>query len=239
MFDAKATTPPSSQFNSQLRTQSFNQNHPALNLTPSQPDYLNTLRNVTNPSVNPINNYVFKTDVPPPNTKVPPPPLPQFGLPQSSQSLFNNPNSTNFPSTVPSMQNSYQRVMPPYQATQFPTPPNHTFNVKAEEPPTWWPNTQNPSSFSRNENFNMNFPFNSSLPFMQQPDFNKSQQNQAGGDMFSLPWNNFGPRGNYMEPNINTDNSGPPLSMRQTMLKESNTLASPMNRPVSIYACQQ
>lgn len=193
---------------------------------------MNTLRNVSNPSASSINNYVFKTDVPPPNTKVPPPPLPQFGLPQTSQSVFN---------TNPSMQNTFntplhQRGMPPYQPTMFSA--SNQFSVKVEEPPTvhssWWSNTQNTPSFSRNDNFNMNFPFNNSLPFMQQPDFNKSQPNQAGGDMFNMPWNNFGPRNNFMDPNINLDNSGPQLSMRQTMLKETNSLAPSMNRPVSI-----
>lgn len=241
-FETKtASSSSSSQFNSQLRTQSFNQNHPALSLPSAQSDYLNTLRNVTNPTANPISNFVFKTDVPPPNTKVPPPPLPQFGLPQPSQSLFNaNSTTATFPSAVPPIQNSFntpihQRGMPPYPSTMFSV--SSQFNVKAEDPSTvhssWWPNTQNTQGFPRTDNFNRNFPFNNSIPFMQQPDFNKSQPNQAGGDMFNMPWNNFGPRNNFMEPNINVENSGPPLSMRQTMLKETNSLAPSMNRPVS------
>jgi hypothetical protein len=95
-FEAKPIASPStSQFNPPLRTQSFNQNHPAFPIPPpTQQDYLNTLRNVTKPPLNQPTNFVFpKTDVPPPNGKTVPPPMVPYPTHQNSQSLFNNSNN--------------------------------------------------------------------------------------------------------------------------------------------------
>jgi hypothetical protein len=45
----------------------------------------------------------------------------------------------------------------------------------------------------------MNYSFGNNMQYMQQ-DYNKPQNNQAGGDMFNSPWNNFG-RSNFLEAN--------------------------------------
>ncbi|XP_015832940.2 nonsense-mediated mRNA decay factor SMG7 isoform X1 [Tribolium castaneum] len=177
-FDTKP-----SPFNPPLRTQSFNQNHPAFPIPPppppSQPDYLNTLRNVTKP--------------PQPNSFVFPP-------------------KTENPSMVPFQNNFNQRVY------QFPG--GNPYKMEETNSP-WWPNTsqnyqQRPDSF-------VNYPFSNNMPYV--PDYNKTQNNQAAGDMFNSPWNTFG-RTNLLESNMNYEN----LSMRQTMLKE----ATPPSRPVSL-----
>jgi hypothetical protein len=235
-FEAKPIASPStSQFNPPLRTQSFNQNHPAFPIPPpTQQDYLNTLRNVTKPPLNQPTNFVFpKTDVPPPNGKTVPPPMVPYPTHQNSQSLFNNSNNkSNYGNNVQMPQNTFnpavhQRVLPQYQNVQFPAP--NPYNVKLDDSgplpnSPWWPNS-NSQNYQRPDSFPMNYSFGNNMQYMQQ-DYNKPQNNQAGGDMFNSPWNNFG-RSNFLEANMNYENSGHAMSMRQTMLKESNNIGPP------------
>ncbi|KAJ3639053.1 hypothetical protein Zmor_008710 [Zophobas morio] len=236
-FDPKPISSPStSQFNPPLRTQSFNQNHPAFPIPPpTQPDFLNTLRNVTKPPppINQPTNFVFppKTDVPPPNTKPVPPPMVPY--PPSSQSLFNSTtsNKPNFGGGSVQMQPSafnptvHQRVLPQYQNVQFNSNP---YSVKMEESvpnsSPWWPN--NLQNYQRNDSFQMSYPFGGNVNYMQ----DYKQSNQAGGDMFNSPWNNFGR--SFLEGGMNFE-GGHGMSMRQTMLKESNNMGAVSGRGIN------
>ncbi|KAJ8921440.1 hypothetical protein NQ315_003058 [Exocentrus adspersus] len=225
------------QFNISLRTQSFNQNHPAFPLTPStQPDYLTSLRNVPNIQLDKETNYQFpKNDNVPMQIMPPYPPHPQnmnHNMPQNPSTGYQQP------------QNSYgnPQMSTPYQNMAFPS--SHPFNTwKREEmppmpSPSWWQNSGQPPPPPPNQNYRqdgypMNFPpytNNMNMPsylqqsnqMMQKHEY-KPANSQGSGDVFNSPWNNYS--GGYLNEGAglsreNSSNHG--MSMRQAMLKEAN-----------------
>lgn len=132
--------------NMSLRTQSFNQNHPAFPMPPpQQPDYLMNLRGQTDKTV----NYQFpKTDVPPPNF------MPAYHNNQNKPININlNQKPPNFPHNIPPP-NSYSSnnsgpIQGAFPNMQF-SPPSNFNNWKREEitpqvPNAWWQSSNLPA----------------------------------------------------------------------------------------------
>ncbi|KAJ8933960.1 hypothetical protein NQ314_013675 [Rhamnusium bicolor] len=248
----------SQQFNMPLRTQSFNQNHPAFPIAPpAQPDYLTSLRNVPNVQLDKGTNYQFpKSDNLPQN-------IPNIGMQimppyQNMQHPQNNVNmNVNMGQKPPGgyqqsplSQNSFNtpQMSTPYQNMSFPS--SHPFNTwKREEipplpNPSWWQNTSQPppSQNYRQDNYSINFPpysnnmpsyLQQSNPMMSKHDFNKPQSSQGGGDIFSSPWSNYS--SGYLNEGgtVGFENSNQGMSMRQAMLKEANLPGTPVGPPGS------
>lgn len=245
------------QFNLPLRTQSFNQNHPAFPITPpAQPDYLTSLRNVPNIQLDKGTNYQF-----PKNDKLPQN-IPTLGMQimppyQNIPHAPNNMNIThNMPPKPPSgyqqspmPQNSFSnpQISTPYQNISFPSSHPFTAAWKREEmpplpSPSWWQNTSQPPPPSQNyrqDSYPMNFPAYSnnvpsylqqSNPMMQKHEFNKPTSNQGSGDIFGSPWGNYS--GGYLNES-GESNSNHGMSMRQAMLKEANFPGGPVGPPSS------
>ncbi|KAG5894975.1 hypothetical protein JTB14_009706 [Gonioctena quinquepunctata] len=234
------------QFNQSLRTQSFNQNHPAFPIAPPpQLDYLATLRNVPNMQMDAGSNYQYpKKDGNMPSLGmqiIPPyqnmPPNKPIGMNMNQKPPMNYP---------PPQQNSFLQNSAPYQNVSFPS--SHPFNAWKREDvpilpnPSWWqqnPSQQPPPPQTYRSDYTMNFPSypppgNSYMPQGGSIMANKpAGGNQAGGvDIFNSPWSNFS--GSYMGGEgggMGFENTNQGMSMRQAMLKEANLPCTAVGPP--------
>lgn len=259
-FDAASTQQKQQQSNAQnqqftkpLRTQSFNQNHPAFPIAPpSQPDYLTSLRNVPNVQLDKGTNYQFpKNDSLPQN-------IPNIGMqimppyqnmqhPPGNVGMSQKPPGGYQQTHMPQSSFNNPQISTPYQNMSFPS--SHPFNTwKREEMPplpnpSWWQNTSQPppSQNYRQDNYSINFPpytnnlpsyLPQSNPIMPKHDFSKAASSQGGGDIFSSPWSNYS--GGYLNEGSSGFESGnQAMSMRQAMLKEGNLPGAPVGPPGS------
>ncbi|KAJ8960450.1 hypothetical protein NQ318_013734 [Aromia moschata] len=231
-FDAIQPPPPqkpqppaqSQPFNMPLRTQSFNQNHPAFPAPPpAQPDYLTALRNVPNVPLDKAASYQFpKGDPLPPSMGV------QIVPPYQGMNMKPPPPAY--------QQGSYggAQLSTPYQNVSFPS--SHPFNTwKREEMPpmpnpSWWQGGQG----FRQDGYSMNYPAYSQSyvqPQMPKHEFAKPGNGQGGGDIFSSPWSNYS--GGYMNEGggMGFEGANQGMSMRQAMLKEANLPGAPVGPP--------
>ncbi|CAH0559351.1 unnamed protein product [Brassicogethes aeneus] len=213
-------TSQNNQFNLPLRTQSFNQNHPAFPITQQQPqpDFLTSLRNV--PNIDKGTNYQYpKTDA---NNQL----MMPFGNIQPNMSLKPNKPPVGYPKAFVNPQ-----IPPPYQNVQnLPFPPS--FNPppppKRDDQNAWWQNNFPPRPY---ENYPVNYAGYQFGP--PPPDFSKpppSGPRQGAGDIFgSSCWG-----GNFPQDNsCNFGGGSRGVSMRQAMLKEANLPGSSAAR----YPC--
>lgn len=241
-------------FNLPLRTQSFNQNHPAFPMTPpTQPDYLTTLRNVPNIQLDKGTTFQF------PKNETLPQNIPSLGM-QIVPPYQNMPHTQNMGHSMPQKppsgyqqnpipQNSFSnpQMSAPYQNMSFPS--SHPFNTwKREEipplpSPSWWQNTSQPpppppSQNYRQDGYPLNFPpysngvpsyLQQTNPMLQKHDFGKPAGNQGGGDIFGSPWGGYSAGGYLNDSGEGNGNHG--MSMRQAMLKEANFPGGPVGPP--------
>lgn len=257
-FDSKSIQkqqpPQNSQFNLPLRTQSFNQNHPAFPLNPNnQPDYLSTLRNVPNITMDKGTNFQFnKSELPNMNNPI----MMPFGAVQQPNMNVNM-KVNKMHSGFSQQPNSYgNQQMPPGPYPPGPFPPSFNMMNREEVPAannSWWPSNPPPppanNNFpSRYENFPVNnYPYQGNMgPYMPptsiipKPDFSKpppSGPTQGAGDIFNPSiWSSFHrPHYSNDSPGAGYDGGGgQSISMRQAMLKEAN-MPGVSNSPVGRF----
>ncbi|XP_023015332.2 nonsense-mediated mRNA decay factor SMG7 [Leptinotarsa decemlineata] len=247
---------PQQQLNQSLRTQSFNQNHPAFPVPPpSQPDYLAALRNVPNMQMDSPSSYQYPNkesglsgmglQIIPPYQNMSTKPL-GINLSQKPPPLGYQPQQPQ-----PQQQTGYIPSSTPYQNASYPS--SHPFNVWKRDDlplmpnPSWWQNNPPPQTQqSYRSEYPMNFPSYPPPPppssYLQPPPGGAMMQGKSqgshssGGDLFSSPWSNYS--ASYVnDASVNNfENTNQGMSMRQAMLKEANLPCTAVGPPRSNMA---